>query len=223
MSMFRTAAVAFLAFTTFPQRATVCLQSPTITAGGRSTRAGGGRYAARNAGRSHFHGSFGWSIVSGKNLVILEPPETDTHIAIVDSQASRRQCRGRCRLGGLQTRGQAPLKLVTTRPARQGWDERQAFEYETSPNERAVVEALALRAGSKWTAVYSGRKRTYGGEAQRTDWADLRKLASEGLPAVSRLPAVNRNRWMLRISLRSRRSLKPPCRNLVSRRLNGAH
>ena len=46
-----------------------------------------------------------------------------------------------------------PLKLVTPRPAREGWDERQVFEYETSPNERAVVEALALRAGSAWTVL----------------------------------------------------------------------
>src|SRR5262249_45061234 len=30
----------------------------------------------------------GWAIVSGRNLVILEPPETDSHIAIVDSQAA---------------------------------------------------------------------------------------------------------------------------------------
>src|SRR5215472_14173003 len=30
----------------------------------------------------------GWSISTGKNLVVLEPPETDTHIVIVDSQAA---------------------------------------------------------------------------------------------------------------------------------------
>jgi hypothetical protein len=30
----------------------------------------------------------GWSIMSGKNLVLLGPPETDTHIAIFDSEAT---------------------------------------------------------------------------------------------------------------------------------------
>src|SRR5215468_1235759 len=30
----------------------------------------------------------GWSIATGKSLVIIAPPETDTHIAIVDSQAA---------------------------------------------------------------------------------------------------------------------------------------
>ncbi len=30
----------------------------------------------------------GWSITTEKNLVLLEPPETDTHIALVDSDAA---------------------------------------------------------------------------------------------------------------------------------------
>ncbi len=42
---------------------------------------------------------------------------------------------------------------MTPRPAREGWDERQAFDYETSPNERAAVQALALRAGNIWTVI----------------------------------------------------------------------
>ncbi|MDQ2898540.1 MAG: beta-lactamase family protein [Acidobacteriota bacterium] len=46
-----------------------------------------------------------------------------------------------------------PLKLVTPRPPRDGWEERQVFDYETSPNERAVVQAIASRAGNAWTVV----------------------------------------------------------------------
>jgi len=45
------------------------------------------------------------------------------------------------------------LKLITPRPAREGWDERQVFEYETSPNERVFVEAIAFRAGNTWTVL----------------------------------------------------------------------
>jgi CubicO group peptidase (beta-lactamase class C family) len=45
------------------------------------------------------------------------------------------------------------VKLVTPRPPKDGWDERQAFSYETSPNERAAVEAMALRAGTSWTVI----------------------------------------------------------------------
>ena len=34
-----------------------------------------------------------------------------------------------------------------------GWEERRVFSYETSPNEKAVVYALAWRAGQAWTVV----------------------------------------------------------------------
>src|SRR5215831_15232314 len=95
----------------------------------------------------------GWSIASGKSLVILEPPETDTHIAIIDSQAADAKAAVTAAWAAYKTDFKRPLKLVTPRPGRQGWDERQVFDYETSPNERAVVQALALRAGSSWTVV----------------------------------------------------------------------
>jgi CubicO group peptidase (beta-lactamase class C family) len=95
----------------------------------------------------------GWSIVTGRNLVILEPPETDTHIAIVDSRAADANSAVAAGWASYRPEATRPLKLVTPRPAREGWDERQVFDYETSPNERAVVQAVALRAGSTWTVV----------------------------------------------------------------------
>jgi CubicO group peptidase (beta-lactamase class C family) len=42
---------------------------------------------------------------------------------------------------------------MTPIPPRDGWDERKGFDYETSPNERAVLGARALRAGDQWTVV----------------------------------------------------------------------
>src|SRR5207302_3303220 len=87
----------------------------------------------------------GWSIVTGKNLVILEPPETDTHIAIVDSQAADANAAVAAGWAAYKPESKRPLKLVTPRPAREGWDEGQAFEYGTSANERAVVKARAVR------------------------------------------------------------------------------
>jgi CubicO group peptidase (beta-lactamase class C family) len=54
-----------------------------------------------------------------------------------------------------------PLRVSTPGVARDGWDERQNFEYETSPNERADVEAVALRAGDAWTvAIFEGTDQT---------------------------------------------------------------
>jgi CubicO group peptidase (beta-lactamase class C family) len=95
----------------------------------------------------------GWSIETRKDSVILTPPETDTQIVIVDSQAADAKAAVAAAWAAYKPDSKRPIKLVTPRPAREGWDERQVFDYETSPNERAAVQALALRAGSRWTVV----------------------------------------------------------------------
>src|SRR5215472_11530525 len=104
-------------------------------------------------GGATFTAPTGWSIATDKNLIILGPPETDTHIAIVDSQGADAAAAVAAAWAAYKPDFKRPLKLATPRPAREGWDERQVFDYETSPNERAVVEAIALRAGSTWTVV----------------------------------------------------------------------
>ena len=46
-----------------------------------------------------------------------------------------------------------PLKLATPQSAREGWEERRSYQYETSPNERATVFAMAWRSGTQWVVV----------------------------------------------------------------------
>src|SRR2546430_5299417 len=153
MSMYRTAAVAFLAFTTFPQRATSASNLPPSPQAAEVPERVAADTPRVTPGGATFMVPSGWSIVTGKNLVILEPPETDTHIAIVDSQAADASAAVAAGWAAYKPQAKRPLKLVTPRPAREGWDERQVFDYETSPNERAVVQTLALRAGNSWTVV----------------------------------------------------------------------
>src|SRR5207302_2083408 len=156
MSMYRTALVAFLVFTTFAQRATSASNLPASPQAAEARSAP--EWVAADTprvtpGGATFTVPSGWSIVTGKNLVILEPPETDTHIAIVDSQAADARAAVTVGWAAYKPETKRPLKLVKPRPAREGRDDRQVFDYETSPNERAVVQALALRAGGRWTVV----------------------------------------------------------------------
>lgn len=95
----------------------------------------------------------GWSINAGATSVVLEPPETDSHLAIVDTHATDAAAAVAAAWAVYRPEMKRPLKLSTPSPARDGWDERRSFDYETSPNERAVVAAIALRAGDKWTVV----------------------------------------------------------------------
>lgn len=93
----------------------------------------------------------GWSLETGKDVVLLTPPETDTHVAIFDAQAPDAMAAVKAAWAAYKGAQTHPVKIVIPRPAREGWDERQVFEYETSPNERAVIQAIALRAGTAWT------------------------------------------------------------------------
>jgi len=154
MSVYRTALVALLAFNTIAQRATSA-SNPPASPQAAEARSAPERVAADTPrvtpGGATFTAPSGWSIVTDKNLVILEPPEADTHIAIVDSQAADASAAVAAGWAAYKPEAKRPLKLVTPRPAREGWDERQVFDYETSPNERAVVQVVAMRAGSTWT------------------------------------------------------------------------
>jgi CubicO group peptidase (beta-lactamase class C family) len=103
----------------------------------------------------------GFSIATRANVVIVDPPEPDTHVVIVDSQATEAREAVAGAWVAYKSQATHPLKLVTPRPAREGWDERQVFQYETSPNERAAVQAIALRAGKNWTvAILDGTEMT---------------------------------------------------------------
>ena len=48
---------------------------------------------------------------------------------------------------------QPKVELATKRPARNGWDEVVAIDYETSPGEHRVTYAHARRAGTRWTVT----------------------------------------------------------------------
>jgi CubicO group peptidase (beta-lactamase class C family) len=103
-----------------------------------------------------------WSITTGGNMIILEPPENDAHIVIVDSQAADAAAAVAAAWAAYKPDFKRPLRLATPQPAREGWEELQAFSYETSPNERVVVVAIAMRAGKSWTvALLDGSRATF--------------------------------------------------------------
>jgi CubicO group peptidase (beta-lactamase class C family) len=104
-------------------------------------------------GGAQFTVPAGWSIATEKNMALLTPPETDTHLAIVDTQAADAKAAVAAAWAAYKPDAKRPIRLVTPRPAREGWQERQVFDYETSPNERAVVVAIAERAGTSWTVM----------------------------------------------------------------------
>ncbi len=95
----------------------------------------------------------GWSVRSSRSMVILDPPEPDSHLAIVDVKAADAAAAVTAAWSSYKPDFRRAVKLTTPAPPRDGWEERKNFSYETSPNERAVIAALASRAGDRWTVV----------------------------------------------------------------------
>jgi len=110
------------------------------------------------SGGAVFTAPSGWSIRTSGSLVVLDPPETDSHLVIVDVKAvdvnaTDADSAAKAAWIAWKPDFKRPLKVATPAAPRDGWEERKNFSYETSPNERAIVQAAALRAGSAWTVV----------------------------------------------------------------------
>ena len=113
--------------------------SPRVTAGGAS-----------------FTAPSGWAVTTQPSLLVLDTPEPDAHLAVFDAPAGSAgdaDAAVTAAWAAYQPGFKRPLKLASPRPAREGWDERRVYEYETSPNERLEVVAVALRHGDAWTVL----------------------------------------------------------------------
>ena len=95
----------------------------------------------------------GWAMTTKGSVVVLDPPEPDSHVAIVDVKAKDAEAAVAAGWAAYQPGFKRPLKISLSQDSRNGWEERKAFQYETSPNERAVVTAFTWRAGDAWTVV----------------------------------------------------------------------
>ena len=95
----------------------------------------------------------GWTMTTKGGMVLLDPPEPDSHVAIVDVKAKNADAAVAAGWAAFRTGFSRPLRISLPQPSLNGFDERQMYVYETSPNERAEVSARAWRAGETWTVV----------------------------------------------------------------------
>jgi CubicO group peptidase (beta-lactamase class C family) len=145
MSRFAVAALPFLlALSSAPAAAEGPAAAPAkelLAADSARTTASGAKFTA----------PAGWSIAAKGSLVVLDPPEGDSHLALVDVEAKDADAAVAAAWAAYRPDAKRPLRLATPGAPRNGWEERRSYEYETSPNERAVVAAGAWRAGKSWT------------------------------------------------------------------------
>jgi CubicO group peptidase (beta-lactamase class C family) len=96
----------------------------------------------------------GWSLSVRGAATILETPEGDSRIALVDVEAAdvgAAVARAWAELGGGEMK--RPLKITTDAPDKDGWSKIRNFGYETSPNEKRDVGAQTRFANGFWTVI----------------------------------------------------------------------
>jgi len=95
----------------------------------------------------------GWKVSVRGPATILEAPEGDSWIALVDVQAKDPDSALAAGWAAYKPDAKWPLKVATDAPDRDGWTHRRGYEYQTSPNEKRTVEAGVRSYGAGWTVA----------------------------------------------------------------------
>jgi len=95
----------------------------------------------------------GWSIAVRGNATVLEAPEGGSYIALVDVEAKDADSARAAAWSAYKPQATWPLKATTPVADRDGWTNRAAYSYQTSPNERRDVDVNVRRANGVWTVA----------------------------------------------------------------------
>lgn len=111
-------------------------------------------HPATTTSGASFTAPAGWVQADKAKVIEFVAPEGDFRVALVDvGEAADARAAVAAAWKTWAPDAARPPKLVTARPARNGWDERQVFDYETSPNEKRIMQSIAYRSGKTWVVV----------------------------------------------------------------------
>ncbi len=104
-----------------------------------------------------------WSAQTNGAVTVFVAPEADLRIAVIEvGQVADARAAAAKGWSLYKPTASPTLTVVTAAPAADGWNERANLDYQTSPNERAVRAALALKQGQTWTVmIIDGSEATY--------------------------------------------------------------
>lgn len=104
------------------------------------------------AGHS-FTAPAGWTLTVRGAATILEAPEGGSYVALVDVTAADADAAVAAAWAAYKPAMQLPLKLKVAAADKDGWSQRQAFQYQISPNEKRDAAAEARRSETGWTVI----------------------------------------------------------------------
>ena len=96
-----------------------------------------------------------WTVDVRGRATVLEPPERGSAIALVDVRAPSADSAVALAWKTYKPDAAWPLKVVNGLADKDGWTDRRAYTYQTSPNEKRDVAVSAQHAGGVWAvAIY---------------------------------------------------------------------
>jgi CubicO group peptidase (beta-lactamase class C family) len=96
-----------------------------------------------------------WTVAVRGRATVLEPPERGSAIALVDVRAPSADSAVALAWKTYKPDAAWPLKVVNGLADKDGWTDRRAYTYQTSPNEKRDVAVSAQHAGGVWAvAIY---------------------------------------------------------------------
>jgi CubicO group peptidase (beta-lactamase class C family) len=100
-----------------------------------------------------FTAPVGWAFSVRGPATILEAPEHDARLALVDVHAKDADAAVAQAWTAFEPAMQWPVELVAPAADRDGWSDGKQYGYRVPPNEKRSVAAVAQRAGGTWTVV----------------------------------------------------------------------
>jgi CubicO group peptidase (beta-lactamase class C family) len=100
-----------------------------------------------------FIAPLGWTVSVRGPATIVATPEGESWLALVDVPAQDADAALAAAWAAYKPEAKWPLKVTSDRPDKDGWTKQRVYEYQTSPNERRDVFAIAKHAGGNWTVV----------------------------------------------------------------------
>jgi CubicO group peptidase (beta-lactamase class C family) len=97
----------------------------------------------------------GWTVTVRGPATVVEAPEGDSRIAIVDVEAASADEAVKLAWAAYDPKAARELKVKTPSADRDGWTQLANYDYRTSPNEKRDVGANVRHANGRWTvAIY---------------------------------------------------------------------
>ena len=95
----------------------------------------------------------GWTLAAAGAMTVLTSPEGDSHIALVDVAAASNDEARDAAWKVYKPDARWPLLASNDVPDRDGWTRGKGYQYQTSPNEKRIVQVVTGSANDRWCVV----------------------------------------------------------------------